>query len=249
MRLIMTPRDDLRSCRLTDPIASVVTDNVERYSFLPVRDEDERICGLFQAEHWRNRPLPSKPVREDESFEQLRESHLIGDDANVLHFIETCRERPVRLVVSETRIVGLVCSSDLHKLPVRAAIFSIITALEIAMADRIQEKWSDPEHWLGLLCHQRRKEVKKTIRRTKKGDTFVSDILCTQFADKADIVRCGHLLGSYGPRLESDFKAIRDLRNQLVHGSDYAATNDAAKDTADNVRRILKLIDLLSDKA
>ena len=246
MRLIMTPRADLVTCRLTDSIESVVSGNTERFSILPVVD-DARICGLFRAEQWRNCATPSKPVREDESFERLREDHLIGDNASILDFVATSKEHPTRLVVSGNEIVGLVCPADLHKLPVRAALFTVITALETAMAHRIQGVWPD---WLDMLSPCRREVAGRRIAKAASGDTSVSEIFFTNFADKKTIfVKKG--FSSYGTKsvLKRDLEAIQKLRDEVAHANDYAASKEAAESVADIVCAVRRMIDLLTESS
>ena len=68
---------------------------------------------------------------------------MIGADASIVEFVMTADKRPIRMVVSGDRVAGLVSLSDLQHLPVRAAIFTLITSLEIAMAKRIEEEWRD----------------------------------------------------------------------------------------------------------
>ena len=90
----------------------------------------------------------------------MTEDNLVGSDASILKFLATAVEHPTRLVVADTEVVGLVCLSDVQKLPVRAALFSVLTALEMAMAKRIEETWpDDPDGWLGLLSHARRDKL------------------------------------------------------------------------------------------
>ena len=150
VRLVMTARASLMPCRPEDPVDAVMADNVGQFSFLSVENEG-RICGLYRAEQWFGREeLPSRPI--DQDFEPLTEDNLVGSDASILKFLARAVEHPTRLVVSDTEVVGLVCLSDVQKLPVRAALFSVLTALKMAMARRIEETWpDDPDGWLGLL--------------------------------------------------------------------------------------------------
>lgn len=246
VRLIMTPRADLVTCRLTDSIESVVSGNAEGFSFLPVVD-DARICGLFRAEQRRDCTPPSKQVLEDESFERLREDHLIGDNAGILDYVATSKEHPTRLVVSGNEIVGLVCPADLHKLPVRAALFTVITALETAMAHRVQAEWPDPNDWLDMLSTCRREIAEKRIAEAASGDTSVSKIFFTQFADKKTIfVKKG--FSSYGSKkaLKQDLEDIQNLRDKVAHANDYAASKGDAESVADTVCAARRMIDMLT---
>ena len=66
---------------------------------------------------------------------------MIGADASIIDFVMAAHECPTRLVVSGDRVAGLVRLSDLQHLPVRVAIFTLTTSLEIAMAKRIESEW------------------------------------------------------------------------------------------------------------
>ena len=236
--LIMTPRSKLRTCSPNDCIDSLKDANRDQFSFLPVV-EAGLITGLYHAEQWFDKtPPPGRSIGDDfERLKGLTEDYLIGSNASILAFIKTGVKRPARLVVSGTEIVGLVCMADLHKLAVRAALFSVVTALEMAMADRIADEWQD-NGWLNLLSDTRREKVEGWICEAKRNDTYVSDIASTQFADKATIVLKQGLVCSKSS-LRKDFKAIRKLRDPLAHANDYASTPALAKSVSRTVNTAL----------
>ena len=242
VRLIMTPREELTTCDL-DPSTDALKDaEVKGYSILPVVQNDV-ITGLYHTDHRIDAPeIPIGMVCS--KFEPLNENHLIGSNADILDFIKTGVERPMRLVLSGRNIEGLVNMADLHKLPVRAALFSLVTGLEMAMAARIDEAFkSNANEWLDLLSDCRRSKVIKRIEKANRNDTFVSDINYTEFADKATIVRKQELVNGYSKsQLEKEFKAIRKLRDSLSHANDYAATPSAAKKVVYTVNTILRLV-------
>ena len=245
VRLVMTARASLMTCRPDDPVDAIMADNVGQFSFLPVENEG-RICGLYRAEQWFGREeLPSRPIGQD--FEPLTEDNLLGSDASILKFLTTAVAHPTRLVVSDSEVVGLVCLSDVQKLPVRAALFSVLTALEIAMARRIEETWpDDPDGWLGLLSHARRDKVEKEVKNAKQNDTFVSHIVLTQFADKATIIRKQGLVPGSRSSLNRDLRSIRTLRDALAHANHYGETSRAAREVCRTVTTILRLVSQLS---
>ena len=244
VRLVMTDRNKLMTCCPSDAVASLVADNVEQFSFVPVVSEG-RICGLYNAERWfEKRPPPEERVEED--FEVLSEDQLVGGEVSILEFVLSAPERPARLVVSGSEIVGLVCLADLHKLPVRAALFGLVTALEMVMAEEIQAMCSTgPEEWLALLSPRRRKKVEDKIDSLRENDTFVSEILATEFAHKADIVVKLGLLEGSKTGLRKEFRNIGKLRNSLAHATLFASTNVAAEKVPLTVRAILTFMDKL----
>ncbi len=239
VRLLMTERSAVMTCKRDDPIDAVVAGNVRQFSVLPVESED-RICGLYRADQWFDKQdVPSRLIGDD--FERLREGDLIGIDASILEFLTGALEHPTRLVVSGARVVGLVCLSDIQKLPVRAAIFSAITALEMAMANRIEASWrDDPAGWLGLLNERRRKKHELAVQQAREDDTFVSDILLTQFVDKWTIIQKQGLVPGTKRKVGKEFRAIERLRDSLAHGNHYGETPDKARDVCRTVGTILR---------
>ena len=248
VRLIMTTRDRLMTCGPDDSIDSLMAANDDRFSILPVVEKGV-IAGLYRAEKWFDVEHPPRTSIGDD-FERLTEHHLIGGNASILDFVRMGDERPTRLVVSGGEIVGLVCMADLHKLPVRAALFSVVTALEMAMADRIGGVWQDgASDWLDLLSSARSNEVKNRIASARRNDTYVSDISSTQFADKVTITLKQGLVAGSKTQLKSEFKVIRKLRDDLAHAKDYAATPSAARGVSRTVSTILRIASQLRTSA
>ena len=238
VNMIMTPRADLETCRRDEPASTVKARNKDNFSFLPVVDgtERKRFLGLYRAERWFGEDAPHEPIAD--YFEPLSEDHLIGADASIIDFVMQADNHPVRLVVSDDEVAGLVSLSDLQHLPVRAAIFTLITSLEIAMAKRIETEWShdDATGWMALLSPEQQKDVWKAIRRAKGQDGFVSEIVCTQLSDKVTIILEKGLVSESAS--EGDFYAIRKLRNDIAHANYYAETRDTACQVCEVVRKI-----------
>ena len=214
--------------------------NKDDFSFLPVVDNAERFLGLYKAERWFGKEAPHEPIGGD--FELFSEDHVIGADASIIEFVMTADKRPMRLVVSGDRVAGLVSLSDLQLLPVRAAIFTLITSLEIAMARRIETEWHDDTiGWLELLSDGRREKILDEMRTAKQKDGFVSEIVFTQISDKATIVRKKKLVPGSGKQLQRDFNAIRDLRDNIAHSNYYAETPEDAGRVCEVVREIRRI--------
>ena len=144
VELISTPREDLMTCFPRETLADVMARNKEPYDFLPVIEPEsggmECIVGLFHAAPFFD-CLPEGTSVHDH-FRRLSEDSLIGADASILSFVKTADARPCRLVVSGDNIVGLVSLSDLQKLPVRVALFALITGFEMTMAEGINAKFA-----------------------------------------------------------------------------------------------------------
>lgn len=244
VRMVMTERQHLMTCRASESVGSIMAKNVNQFSFLPVV-KDEVIRGLYNAERWFVEVPPAPEAAVGEDFEVLTEDHLIGADTSLLDFVLSAAERP-RLVVAGSQIVGLVCLADLNKLPVRTALFGLVTTLEMLMAERI-ENWSNgvAECWLATLSCGRRKKVEKKITRLRKDDMLVSEIMATEFEDKVDvIVKRGMLEGSK-TGLRKEFWPITKLRNALAHAGTFAATRAEAGQVPRTVEAMLKFMDQL----
>lgn len=244
--MIMTPRDDLMTCRREESAAAVMARNVDSFSYIPVVDDRGRYLGLYRAEQWFGRTAPDVPI---EDFEPFSEDMVIGADASIFDFVKTADDRPTRLVVSGHQVAGLISLSDLQQLPVRAALFTLMTSLEIVMARRIEAEWAGgSERWMGLISEDRQRPLRKAIARAKDGDGYVNDIVFTQLCDKATIVLKGKLLTGSRRQLEAKFKCIEALRNDIAHANYYAETPKAACQVCATVRTIFEMkTELLRD--
>ena len=244
---IMTPRARLMTCRRRDSVRELMSRNTGRYSFLPVLDEKDGILGLYRDEQWFGREPPDQPIGAD--FVPLAEALVVGVDATIIEFLTSAHEQPTKLVVSGHRVAGLVGLSDFQQLPVRAALFTLITSLEIVMADWIEAQWpDDPKSWLALLSPGRRTQVLGKIEYFTSSDSFVAEVLCTEFTDKCTIIRKRASFPASRNQMERDFSAIRELRDRLAHASHYAQSPQEALDVCCVTRRILEFLSWLRNQ-
>lgn len=245
VRLAMTDRARLMTCRPSDTMDAIARQNVEQFSVLPV-EVDGRICGLYRADRWFDRSgnAPCRPVGDD--YERLTEQHLIGSDASLLGFLAEAIEHSERLVVSGSEVVGLVCLADIQKLPVRAAMFSAITALELAMANRIETAWvDDPNGWLDELSSGRQAKIEEAADEARETDMFVSYLILSQLADKATVIRKKRMVPGTQKALRRDFESIIQLRHWLAHANPYGRTPPAAQEVCRTVVTALRLLEQL----
>ena len=247
IRLIATPRMYFRTCNAAELLADVVKRNHEGFDFFPVIEGPsgglERIVGLVELAHFTESTVPT--VRVEECMQRLSEDNLIGADASILSFITTADQRPCRLVISGARIEGLVSLSDLHKLPVRAALFALITYLEMAMAQAIRVEYPKPEDWKQHLSQLRRTKLEEAVREAKEKDNWIEDLLLTQFADKVQIIKKSHSFNGSKGSFERTMKEIQVLRDGLAHANEYAYSRTVAAAVCETVRKIEAQIDLL----
>jgi hypothetical protein len=139
---------------------------------------------------------------------------------------------------------GLVSLSDLQRLPVRAALFGLVTYLEIVMASVIRQEFKGTEDWLSRLPDGRRRKLQDEIVKARKDDELIDALLFTQFVDKARIIyKSGRFLKELNA-FEQQYQKIQFLRDHLAHANDYAASPDSAAETC----RTVRLIDQWNDQ-
>jgi hypothetical protein len=242
VRLIATHREELKTCKKADLVSDVLDANPDEFDFIPVLDgsgDESRFVGLFHAADIRKSGVVDGPV--SSTYLPLAEEHLIGADASILDFLVQADGRPCRLVVSGSQIAGLVTLSDLQRLPVRAALFALITGFEMTMASFIRAKLPDAGTWMAMLKPRRLEKIQREISIAQAKDAFVDKLLFTQFADKAEIVKRLNPAGMNGPALERQLKDFQNLRDSLAHANEYAASPDQAKHVCDLVRKLLRM--------
>lgn len=237
--LIATPRAEFVTCGPDDTLAEILAREYD-FDHIPVverpSDGVERIVGLLDLVSVTTEGLVGGSVANRMS--RLTENNLIGTQASLLSFVRSARERPCRLVVAGERISGIVTLSDLQKLPVRAALFALVTNLEAIMSGRIEALYSDPQNWMDILSDKRKQDLSSKIRASKAGEGFVNAILFTQFCDKRDIISKSGLFQEFDKTFTSDLHKIEKIRNALAHGNHYADTPDSARHLCLMVQRI-----------
>lgn len=239
--LIATERKRLMTCSLDESLSVVVQRSKEKqYDHLPVTNDDGGdIVGLLHTRECAR--YASRTERVKGHFRPLSEGDLIGVNASILDFIKDADSKPCRLIVSESEIMGLVTLSDLQRLPVRAALFALITGLERTMAGAISEQYKDENEWCGLLSEGRRKKVWEKVVKSKQDDGFVNTLLFTEFCDKRDILLHFFPSSLGKEKLRCQLEEIEELRNKVAHANDYATTQTEAQRVCAVVRNLLEI--------
>ena len=229
VEMITTRRCDLVTCQKNELITEVMerTSSTERYDYIPVTDDDgdggERIVGLYSTIEAAGGRADAERIHEHAC--PLSEEFLIGAKTSILDYMTEGHARPVRFVVSDFGIVGIVTLSDLQKPPARVALFAVVTGFEITMSKVIGSRFPC-DRWMQCLSEGRRRRLKEEIEKSRSADhdSFVQSLLFTQFADKSDI-----LIGSnaFEPRFSKtqarkELKKIQEIRDRLAHANEYA---------------------------
>jgi hypothetical protein len=249
VRLIATPREEFRTCRTDEPLAQVVESNTEGFDYLPVTAHgsggEERIVGLVNLVPFLKQEEPAVGLA-GERMQPLSEDNLIGADASILAFVRGADRHGCRLVVSGAKVTGLVSLSDLQKLPVRAALFAIITQAEMTMANAIRREFGGLNAWMDRLSADRQGKIRCEYRKAASDDNAVELLLFSQFADKVTIIRKSSLFSIGKNKFEAAMKAAQKLRDKLAHANDYAASRESAAQVCQTVRTIEHWIAQLS---
>ena len=247
--LIATPRQALRTCGVDETVAEVMARNGAGFDYFPVTDTGpharERIIGLIELVPYLRGMPPDGNVREQ--MLPLSEDNMIGADAGILAFVRTADRHGCRLVISGAEVSGLVCLADLQNLPVRAALFAMITHLEMTMAAAIRREFKGADGWKDCLSDGRKTKLDCQRRKAKLADTWVDDLLLTQFADKTTIIRKSRSFTTSRSRFETEMAEAQSLRDNLAHANDYASTRDAAARICAIVRNVEAWIEYLNE--
>lgn len=228
-------------CDVDDNLAEVVDrQDLREFDYVPVKERDEVVGLLHRAEH----DTEDATGRVREAMRQLRGDLIISADAGILSYIEDAHERPCRLVLSGSRLDGIVTLSDLQRLPVRPAIFLLITHLELLMSDWIRQHCQSEREWLEKLGDGRPKEIEKQWTKLQANDLAIDKLTATHFSDKYKLVM---KLGSFEDPEESENELFRvkELRNRVAHAGDYALTQETARETIEVVGLTRKWIRFL----
>lgn len=252
VRLISTSRNDFTICRPDETVAAAVARaRAGSFGFLPVVDtragRKAAIVGVVDVAAKEAGELYEQTV--GDAMRPLGEEYLIGADASILAFIRDADHHPFRLVVSGNEISGLVTVSDLQRLPVRGALFAMVTQLEMTMAEVIRRGFAEPAEWITELSPERAGKMRQTIEAARTEDTLVDPLLFTQFGDKVSLInRCWPFPkggASSKTRFQKEMKDIQQLRDNLAHANDYASTRDQARRLCECVRKVISWIELM----
>jgi len=247
VRLIATPRSELATCCVDEPVGAVLARNREDYDFFPVTDSEagaeERIVGLLDVASLRAEASPDGTA--GQRMRPLCDHTLIGADASILAFLREADRKPCRLLVSGLRIEGLVSLSDIQKLPVRAALFALITQAEMTMADAIRREFGGTSEWRDRLSADRRTKLDDEIAKAHAADRWVDDLLFTQFKDKVTILKKSPAFNFSKGAFEREMDAARKLRDDLAHANEYAVSRSAAEAICKTICHIEAWIDRL----
>ncbi len=201
----------LATCCPSEEVISVLSKPaLKDFDQIPVRD-GKHIIGVLE----RGRGAPCGSVRD--RMRPLDDSILVSSEEPLNRFLAALRGAPYRLVVGGSEINGIVTRSDVGKLPVRLVAFTLVTHLEVVMADAVREKYGDSPDWLQLLRPDQRKTVEDRGEKRRRENLHIPLLELTGLGHK--ITTVGKLYGLTG--WESRREEVIGLRNSLDHASDF----------------------------
>lgn len=227
--LIAVLRPELRMCSASNRVTEVRSRNHEPvFDYLPVKDADGHLIGLLSNDAIDNASRYGEDARVGEHMVPMSEADLIGAGTSIVALIGRIRKKPF-LVVSSQEIIGMVAWSDLQKLPVRAALFALVTGFELTMYEAIRRHFAKRDDWTKILkCHRLRKAETEHLKQCERGSN-VDLLLCTQFCDKREILIESFDFGIGKRKLRKKFRAIEQVRDDLAHANNYAMSFEQAE--------------------
>lgn len=219
----------VRACDIDDNVAEVRVDpRFAGFDQIPVQREG-CIVGVYEpGATGAHEDTGSGLVKY--AMRGLDESVLVSAELPLTRFMDIIGSNPYRLVVDGTAIRGIVTWSDLHKLPVRLYVFSLVTHLEMLMLDIIRSRKPRDEDWLDLLRPNRQTKVKKDFERLRAARLDPAMLEFTSFGDKRQIVVA--LLGLDDSASAELFDIQTNLRDTVDHTAGYADSPAAVQDFA-----------------
>ncbi len=232
---------DLACCDADERVADVLArQNLVAFDYVPVR-RGGNIVGLLN----RTSSMERDSLRVQEAMDSLQGNMLISSGAGILSFIESADSIECQLVLRDSQVDGIVTLSDLQKLPVRPAIFLLITHLELLMLAWLRkrsEQTSETEV-LDKLTERRREKLKEEWERLNTEDLAIDRLSATKFCDKRELlIKLEFPVPGKGAA-RKQLEAIENLRNSVAHAGDYALTRDNALRTVATVRSTRRWIE------
>lgn len=227
-----------------EPLAAAISRaDQHRFDYLPVREGAEGpVVGLFA----RKGVAADGAARVRDVMQPLSSANLIAIDAPLLQFVLSADSNPCRLILDDTKVGGLVTLSDIQRLPVRTALFSLFIHLELLLTQALRKEIGPDRSPFDLLSGKRAEDARERWQTFKASGLDHDPYSALMFADKKTIARNLRLGGLSGERIDTELSSIEaKLRNPIAHGADYARTEAAALEIVRVARLVKTWIDAL----
>lgn len=237
---------NLKTCGIDDDVTEILSHpDFQCFDAIPVSQQGQ-IAGLLhraQSKHAQHPMIPPALVKDCMEF--LNESMLISAEASLLSYLAAADTSPCCLVLQGRKITGIVTISDLQKLPVRPVLFTLVTTVELLLAQWLRCHCSSDQDWINLLTEQRRQKIEAQWNKLQQGNLAIDRITAAEFCDKRDAcLKLGAFPQPTKP-VKSQLERIEQLRNSVAHAGNYAINLENAQKVAQTVRFALALIQQL----
>lgn len=233
---------DLKTCDVSDAVEQVLTNpQLQAFDYIPVRDGDN-IVGVWHRPRHEGEKIVGLV---GEAMQPLDELMLIQSHASILSFVKDADRIPYRLVL-DGRVVGIVTQSDLQKFAMRPVLFSLITCVELLLAEWVRQKCPDEKDWLATLSEGRSTLIEHRWLDWSPGNMAMDKLSVSEFCDKRELAIS---LGAFPSKsaAKKKLKFVEWLRHAVMHSGDYALTPENAQYVAYAVRCAQELIQMLQD--
>jgi hypothetical protein len=195
VRLTATDDDNARGASL----AGARLANEGRFDYLPVdkKRTDHLLAFLTDLHSKMNVYNPIGP------------SDLISAETSLLQFVWTANEQSRRLVLEGTEVRGIVTLSDIQKLPVRIALFSLFIHFELLLTEHLRAKAGNKDP-LSLLSAARVDIVGQKWHRFKDSNMDQDIFSAMDLCDKREAAQAMEILGKSKTSIKS---AIWEIEN------------------------------------
>lgn len=182
----------------------------------------------------------------------LSSSVLIDSRANLLELLDRfCVQHTFLLVVGSMGLDGLVTPSDMKKQAGRTHLLMHVSALELALADRLRGAAQTEAELLRLLPRERASKVRSRLKRQERLDQAADLIATFDFEDLLLIER--HIGRADFESLLSpkQISSLSGFRNRIMHsvlsptGDDPERLNELLSHT----KLVERLLDALTTSA
>ena len=185
--------------------------------------------------------------RQSGTLRDLSEYMFLTANSSLLSFVEKADLQKFAFLVRESRIAGIVTLSDIQRLPVYCVLFSLLLAVEMLLMEWIRKSCRhDTEKWLEKLDHQAKGQIDRYWQQAQNENVALDRLSCASFANELTAAENLGLFSSDPDALESLIR-LKDLRDWVCHGKEFALTPDRAVENSAHVREALRIQVLLDD--
>ena len=103
--MIMTPKDELKVCKLNDNICKLIKNNTDNFTYLPVLDNLKNFIGVVNVSDKINDYSNKQTVQK--FFQPISEKLIIGGNSSIIDFIKNIEDEPYKLVIRKIKFQGL----------------------------------------------------------------------------------------------------------------------------------------------